>query len=58
MLVIDVATRLQQLYAVPAMAHALEYAFNREPGDDGDVWDGDHFTSITKGTCFIHRMYV
>ena len=48
LLVNDVSVTIRQMFAVPKLAEALEYAFHRRPGD-GDVWDGRIMRDIPLG---------
>ena len=48
LLVNDVRPTISQLFSVPKLAEALEYACHRIPGD-GDVWDGDIMKDIPLG---------
>ena len=49
MLVNDVKITISQMFGVPRLAEAFEYAYHRKPGD-GDVWDGSVMQEIPLGT--------
>jgi hypothetical protein len=49
MLLNDVSITIKQMFGVPQIAEAFEYAFHRKPGD-GDVWDGSVMQGIPLGT--------
>jgi hypothetical protein len=49
MLLNDVSITIKQMFGVPRIAEAFEYAFYRKPGD-GDVWDGSVMQEIPLGT--------
>ena len=49
MLLNDVSITIKQMFGVPRIAEAFEYAFHRKPGD-GDVWDGSVMQGIPLGT--------
>lgn len=49
LLVNDVSVMIKQMFAVPKLAHAMEYASTRRTGD-GDVWDGRVMRGIPLGT--------
>jgi hypothetical protein len=49
MLLNDVKITIRQMFGVPRIAEAFEYAYQRKPGD-GDVWDGSVMQGIPLGT--------
>ena len=49
MLMNDVKITIRQMFGVPRIAEAFEYAYHRKPGD-GDVWDGSVMQGIPLGT--------
>jgi hypothetical protein len=49
MLLNDVKITIRQMFGVPRIAEAFEYAYHRKPGD-GDVWDGSVMQGIPLGT--------
>ena len=46
----DIAVTIREMFAVPQLAEAFEYASHRVPGD-GDVWDGRVLRDVPPGTC-------
>ena len=57
LLVNDVRVTIQQMFALPKLAEAFEYAFHRQPGD-GDVWDGGVMRDIPLGIFTITRCFL
>ena len=55
LIVNDIAVTIRQMFGVPQLAEAFEYAYHRVPGD-GDVWDGRVLRDVPRGT-FI-KLYI
>ena len=54
LIVYDIAVTIREMFGVPSLAEAFEYAFHRVPGD-GDVWDGDVLRAVPLGTKHIYK---
>jgi hypothetical protein len=50
LMVNDISVTLQEMFNVPSLAQAFEYACHRQPGN-GDVWDGRVLRDVPLGTC-------
>ena len=57
----DIAVTIREMFAVPQLAEAFEYAAHRVPGD-GDVWDGRVLRDVPAGcfriVCYYLSYYV